>query len=184
MLAVALPEESCEATMSKAFGSTLTGPALQWYINLPSRSIASAILSDKFVEQFTSSRSLEKISDGLYKILQNWAEPLRRGLLPDGDLYKELTKYQCMTRKDVLSRAWRQVKWEEDVASRAKAQLQQDPKVVRPDKTEQDEKPSPSPARDSRNRNRGRYQNRPIEHKGWQCPRGQTSLTSPSQGLS
>ncbi|KAF2604061.1 hypothetical protein F2Q70_00026088 [Brassica cretica] len=120
MLAVTLPKESREATICKGFGSTLTGPALQWYINLPSRSIASfAILSDKFVEQFATSRDLEKIF-GLYKILQHRAEPLRgyiarfnqekvaipecsiptaisafkRGLLPDGDLYKELTKYQ------------------------------------------------------------------------------------------
>ena len=70
MLAVALPKESREATMCKGFGSTLTGPALQWYINIPSRSIASyAIFSDKFVEQFASSRDLEKTSDGLYEIL-------------------------------------------------------------------------------------------------------------------
>ncbi|KAF2588686.1 hypothetical protein F2Q70_00038185 [Brassica cretica] len=60
MLAVALPKESREATMCKGFRSTLTEPALQWYINLPSRSIASfAILSDKFVEQFASSRNME-----------------------------------------------------------------------------------------------------------------------------
>ena len=56
--------------MCKSFDSTLTGPALQWYINLPSRSIASfAILSDKFVEQFASSMDLEKTSDSLYEIL-------------------------------------------------------------------------------------------------------------------
>ncbi|KAF3536160.1 hypothetical protein F2Q69_00023133 [Brassica cretica] len=84
-----------------------------------------------FLEQFASSRDLEKTSDGLYEILQHRAEPLRvyiarfnqekvaipgcniptaisafnRGLLPDGDLYKELTKYQCKTMEDVLSRA-------------------------------------------------------------------------------
>ena len=94
-------------------------PALQWYINLPSRSIASfAVLSDKFVEQFASSRDLEKTSDGLYEILQHRADSLRgyiarfnqekvaiseyiiptaisafkRGMLPDGDLIMELTK--------------------------------------------------------------------------------------------
>ena len=72
MLAVAVPKESREATMCKGFGSTLIGPALQWYINLPTRSISSfAGLSDKFVEQFASSRSLEKTSDGLYEILQH-----------------------------------------------------------------------------------------------------------------
>ena len=132
MLAVALPKGSRKATMCKEFGSTLTGPALQWYINLPSRSIASfAVLSDKFVEQFASSRDLEKTTDSLYEILQHRAEPLRcylarfnqekvaipecriptaisafkRGLLPDRDLYKELTKYQCKTMEDVLSQA-------------------------------------------------------------------------------
>ena len=41
----------------------------------------------------------------------------KRGLLPDGGLYKELTMYPCKTMEDVLSRAWTQVKWEEDVAS-------------------------------------------------------------------
>ncbi|KAF3545660.1 hypothetical protein DY000_02007165 [Brassica cretica] len=190
MLAIALPKESREATMCKWFGSTLTGPALQWYINLPSRSIASfVILSDMFLEQFASSKDLEKTYDGLYEILQHRAEPLqgyiarfnqekvaipecsiptaiyafKRGLLPDGDLYKELTKYQCKTMEDVMSRAWAHVKWEENVASRAKAQLKQDPKAVRPDRTERDEKPSPRSARDPGNRNRGRYQNRPIE---------------------
>ncbi|XP_048619911.1 uncharacterized protein LOC125590395 [Brassica napus] len=65
--------------------------------------------------------------------------------------------------EDVLSRAWAQVKWEEDIASRAKAQQKQDPKMTRPDRTERDEKPSQRPARDFGNRNRGRYQNRPIE---------------------
>ncbi|KAF2534210.1 hypothetical protein F2Q70_00030010 [Brassica cretica] len=78
MLAVALPKESREATTCKGFSSTLIGPALQWYINPPTRSISSfAGLSDKFVEQFASSRSLEKTSDGLYEILQHRAEPLR-----------------------------------------------------------------------------------------------------------
>ena len=99
------------------------------------------------MEQFASSRSLEKTSDGLYVILQHRVEPLRdyiarfnqekmavpecsiptaifalkRGLLPDGGLYKELTMYPCKTMEDVVSRAWAQLKWEEDVASRAKA---------------------------------------------------------------
>ncbi|KAF2547822.1 hypothetical protein F2Q70_00021847 [Brassica cretica] len=82
MLAVALPKESCEATMRKGFGSTLIGPALQWYINLPTRSISSfASLSDNFVEQFASSMSLERTSDGLYDILQHRGPASRRGPL-------------------------------------------------------------------------------------------------------
>ncbi|XP_013704134.2 uncharacterized protein LOC106407817 [Brassica napus] len=168
MLAVALPKESREATMCKGFGSTLIGHALQWYINLPTRSISSyAGLSDKYVEQFASSRSLEKTSDGLYEILQHRVEPLRdyialfnqekvvapecsiptaisavkRGLLPDGGLYKELTMYPCKTMEDVLSRAWAQVKWEEDVASRAKAQPNQDQRSARSDRGDREEDP-------------------------------------------
>ncbi|KAF2553079.1 hypothetical protein F2Q68_00036695 [Brassica cretica] len=190
MLTVALSKELREAPMCKGFDSTLTRPHLQWYINLPSRSIACfAILSDKFVEQFSRSRDSEKIFDGLYEILQHRAEPLRgyiarfnqekvaipecsipttisafkRGLLPDVYLYKELTKYQCKTMEDILSRACAHVKWEEDLASRAKAKQKQDPKTIRSDRTEQDEKLSQKLARDSENQNRGRYQNRPIE---------------------
>ncbi|XP_013673342.2 uncharacterized protein LOC106377623 [Brassica napus] len=135
MLVVTLPRESREATMCKGFCSTLIGPALQWYIHLPIGSISSfATLSDGFVEQFASSRNLEKTSDSLYEILQHQVEPLRdyiahfnqekvsipecnvttaisafkRGLLQDRDLYKELTKYQCKTMEYVLSRAWAQ----------------------------------------------------------------------------
>ncbi|KAF3602029.1 hypothetical protein F2Q69_00035270 [Brassica cretica] len=192
MLAVALPKESRKATMCKGFGSTLTGPALQWYINLPTRSISSfASLSDKFVERFTSSRSLEKTSNGLYEILQHRVEPLRdyiarfnqekvavlecsiptaiyafkRGLLPDGGLYKELTMYPCKTMEDVLSRAWAQVKWEEDVASRAKAQPKQDQKSARSDQGNRDERSSQSATNDSGNRNQGRFQYRALEKK-------------------
>ncbi|KAF3587946.1 hypothetical protein F2Q69_00028866 [Brassica cretica] len=65
--------------------------------------------------------------------------------------------------EDVLSRAWAQVKWEEDVASRAKAQQKQDSKTTRPDQTKRDEKPSQRPAGHSGNQNQGRYQNWPIE---------------------
>ncbi|KAL0702587.1 hypothetical protein Bca4012_058709 [Brassica carinata] len=155
MLTVAIPKELREPTMCKGFGSTLTGPDLQWYINLPTKSTRSfAALSDKFVEKFASSRNLEKSSENLYEVLQHRGEPLRtyiarfsqekvaipecnaetaisafkRGLLPDGDLYKELTKYQCKTLEDVLSRAWAEVRWEEDVISRAKAHPKQDQK--------------------------------------------------------
>ncbi|XP_048620015.1 uncharacterized protein LOC125590479 [Brassica napus] len=190
MLAVALPKESHEATMCKGFGFTLIRPALQWYINLPTRFISSfAGLSDKFVEQFTSSRSLEKTSDGLYEILQHRVEPLRdyialfnqekvavpecsiptaisafkRGLLPDGELYKERTMYPCKTMEDVLSRAWAQVKWEEDVASRAKAQQKQDQRSARSDRGYRDERSSQRGSKDSGSRNMGMFQYRPQE---------------------
>ncbi|KAF3558256.1 hypothetical protein F2Q69_00013885 [Brassica cretica] len=148
MLAIALPKETREATMFKVFSSTLTGPALQWYINLPSRSIASfVILSDKFVEQFASSRDLEKTSDGLYEILQHRAEHLR-GYIAHFNQEKVAIP-EC--RSPLPSLPSREVKWEEDVVSRAKAQHKQDHKAIRSDRTERDDKPSQRPARDSRN---------------------------------
>ncbi|XP_056864056.1 uncharacterized protein LOC130511196 [Raphanus sativus] len=185
ILAVAIPGDARDATMCKGFGSALTGPALQWYINLPTKSIKSfAALSDKFVEQFASSRSLEKKSDDL----QHRNEPLRsyiarfnqeklaipecnadmaisafkRGLLPEGDLYKELIKYKCMTMEDVLSRAWAQVRWEEDVASRAKTYPKYDQKSSKPTRNDRDEPSHPKSARETSNPSRGRYQRRPL----------------------
>ncbi|XP_056850789.1 uncharacterized protein LOC130500099 [Raphanus sativus] len=173
--------------MCKGFGSTLTDPALQWYINLPTKSIKSfAALSDKFVEQFASSRNLEKNSDGLYEVLQHRNEPLRfyialfnqekvaipkcnadtaisvfkRGLLPEGDLYKELIKYKCRNTEDVLSRAWAQVGWEEDVASRAKNYPKYDQKSSKPTRNDRDEPSHPKSARETSSPSRGRYQHR------------------------
>ncbi|WZZ08287.1 hypothetical protein YC2023_094208 [Brassica napus] len=40
----------------------------------------------------------------------------KRDMLLDADMYKELIKYQCRTMADVTSRAWAEVKWEEDSA--------------------------------------------------------------------
>jgi len=141
MFTATVPHDLREACMCKAFGSSLSGPALQWYTNLPNNSINSfAQLTDTFVEQFASSRKLEKQSDDLYTITQKCDENLRayvgrfnkekvqiphcnqstaisafrRGLRFDSDLYKELTKYPCKTMEDVLAKAWAQIKWEED----------------------------------------------------------------------
>ncbi|KAF2566163.1 hypothetical protein F2Q68_00025201 [Brassica cretica] len=165
MLENPLPKESREATMCKGFGSTLIGPALQ------------------------CSRSLEKTSDGLYDILRHRVEPLldyiacfnqekvavrecsiptaisaiKRGLLPDGGLYKELTMYPCKTMEDVLSRAWEQVKWEENVASRTKTQPKHDQRSARSDRGDQEERFSQRGSKDSGSRNMGRFQYRPQE---------------------
>ena len=144
MFTAAIPRDLREACMCKAFGSSLNGPALQWYTNLPNNSINSfAQLTDTFVEQFASSRKLEKQSDDLYTITQKHGENLRtyvgrfnrekvqiphcnqataiyafrKGLRFDSDLYKELTKYPCRIMEDVLAKAWAQIKWEEDEAN-------------------------------------------------------------------
>lgn len=78
VLDVALPRESREATMCKEFSSSLIKPALQWYISLPTGSIASfANLSDQFVEHFSISRNLERTSDCLYELHQRRTESQR-----------------------------------------------------------------------------------------------------------
>ncbi|KAL5564532.1 hypothetical protein UlMin_027696 [Ulmus minor] len=106
------------------------GIALQWYTNLPNNFISSfAQLTDTFVEQFASSKKLEKFLEDLYSVQQHRGEPLRdyvgcfkqkkvsiplcsqetvvdafrKGLFLDGELYKELTKFNCTTMEDVLS---------------------------------------------------------------------------------
>ena len=144
MFTAAFPRDLREACMCKAFGSSLNGPALQWYTNLPNNSINSFVqLTDTFVEQFARSCKLEKQSDDLYTITQRHGENLRtyvgyfnrekvqiphcnqataiyafrKGLKFDSDLYKELTKYPCRTIEDMLAKSWAQIKWEEDEAN-------------------------------------------------------------------
>ncbi|KAG7552568.1 Retrotransposon gag domain [Arabidopsis thaliana x Arabidopsis arenosa] len=191
MFTTAIQRECREATMCKGFGSSLTGAALQWFINLPNGSIDSfASLTDLFVEQFASSRNLEKTADDLYEIRQKRDEPLRdyvgrfnkekvsipccnmstaisafkRGLLPDGDLYKELTKYQCRTMEDVLSRAWAQIKWEEDSAYRYRHSPRSDSRVVRNERSCREDKPYQRPRSES-TRNDNRSTHRPLSRE-------------------
>ncbi|CAA7012911.1 unnamed protein product [Microthlaspi erraticum] len=122
--------------MCKGFGSSLTGPALQWFTNLPNASIDSfASLTDRFVEQFASSRNIERTADDLYEVIQKRGEPLRL----HSDLYKELTKYQCRTMEDVLSRAWAQIRWEEDPAYRHLLSPRSDSRVIRNERPSRDD---------------------------------------------
>ncbi|XP_057770923.1 uncharacterized protein LOC130990711 [Salvia miltiorrhiza] len=141
MFTAIIPRELKQACMCKGFGSSLTGSTLQWYTNLLNYSISSfAQLTNIFVQQYASSRKLEKISEDLYAVVQQRGEfprdyisrfnkekvsitncntqtavtAFRKGLLPDSDLYKDLTKYRCRTMEDVLAKAWAQNKWEED----------------------------------------------------------------------
>ncbi|XP_074361074.1 uncharacterized protein LOC141701268 [Apium graveolens] len=130
-----------EPCMCKGFGSTLAGPALQWFVNLPNGSIGTfADLVNAFNLQFASSRRFEKTTSDLYKICQKYREPLRdyltrfnkekvsitncdtptaieafrRGLGRDSPLYDELTKYPCKTMDDVQAKALAQIRLEED----------------------------------------------------------------------
>ncbi|CAA7055099.1 unnamed protein product [Microthlaspi erraticum] len=190
MFTTAIAKEYREASMCKGFGSSLTGPALQWFTNLPNASIDSfASLTDRFVEQFASSRNIERTADDLYEVIQKRGEPLRdyvgrfnkekvsipacvtstaisafkRGLLPDSDLYKELTKYQCRTMEDVLSRAWAQIRWEEDPAYRHLLSPRSDSRVVRNERPSRDDRPYQRPRSESTSkRSDSRSDHRPL----------------------
>ena len=121
MFTVPITRDLREACMCKGFGSTLAGPALQWFVNLP-------------------NGSFEKTTNDLYRIVQRHREPLRdylmrfnrekviitncdiptaieafrRGLERDSPLYDELTKYPCRIMEDVQAKAMALVKLEED----------------------------------------------------------------------
>ncbi|XP_017245373.1 uncharacterized protein LOC108217031 [Daucus carota subsp. sativus] len=141
MFTVPITKDLREACMCKCFGSTLAGPALQWFVNLPNGSIETfADLVDAFNLQFASSRVFEKTTSDLYKIVQRYREPLRdyltrfnrekvtitncdvptaieafrRGFERDSPLYDELTKYPCRSMDDVQAKAMAQVRLEED----------------------------------------------------------------------
>ncbi|XP_031247962.1 uncharacterized protein LOC116105691 [Pistacia vera] len=101
---------------------------------------------DTFMEQFTSSKKLEKLSSNLYRIRQHQNEPLReyvecfnhekvsipycnqettvnafkKGLLPNSELYKELTKFNYTTMEDKLARVLIKIRWEENEVHRIK----------------------------------------------------------------
>nr|XP_017250644.1 PREDICTED: uncharacterized protein LOC108221266 [Daucus carota subsp. sativus] len=179
MFTVSITKELREPCMCKGFGSTLTGPALQWYVSLPNGSIETfADLVDAFNLQFASSRVFEKTTSDLYKIVQGFREPLRdyltrfnrekvtitncdtptaieafrRGLEKDSPLYDELTKYPCKTLDDVQAKAMAQVRLEEDKKER-------DDKYYRPNRKimttrDRDYKPYTRDSRSSREETR------------------------------
>ncbi|XP_074266957.1 uncharacterized protein LOC141590252 [Silene latifolia] len=146
MLAAAIPSELRQVCMYKGFGTTLTGPTLQWYINLPNGSIKSfADLINSFNNQFASSRELEKRSSDLYRIMQKPSETIRafltrfnkknvsiprcdvgtvvdafrQGLPLDSDFYDELTMKPCLTFEDVQAKAIGYIRLEEDKSFKA-----------------------------------------------------------------
>lgn len=78
MFMVHIPQNLREPCMCKGFGSTLSGPVLHWFVNLPNRSISSfTVLVDAFNLQFSSSRLFEKTTSDLYKIVRRYREPLQ-----------------------------------------------------------------------------------------------------------
>ncbi|XP_074290609.1 uncharacterized protein LOC141617324 [Silene latifolia] len=141
MMVVAATRPEKEACMCRGFGSTLSRAALQWFVNLPNKSISSfAGVVNSFNQQFASSRKPEKLSSDLYRIVQRFEEStrdylarfnvekisiprcdpttavnaFRRGLHRDSDLYKDLTKHPCATFEEVKQMAEATYRLEED----------------------------------------------------------------------
>ncbi|XP_021742740.1 uncharacterized protein LOC110708824 [Chenopodium quinoa] len=145
MWQLSIPWELIEPTMCKSFGATLSGPALQWLINLKPGTITSfSSLVNKFYHQFATSRELDKQSSDLYRIVQKqnettrqyWdrfnremvsvkncdhstaIEAFRKGLNYRSRLYYELTRYPCSSFEEVRTRAMAEVRVEEDEHAR------------------------------------------------------------------
>nr|XP_043630041.1 uncharacterized protein LOC122601339 [Erigeron canadensis] len=78
METVPIPSNLKKACLCRSFGSTLSGSALKWLQSLPPLSINSfADLTNLFYSQFSRSRTFEKVTDDLYKIIQKPHESLR-----------------------------------------------------------------------------------------------------------
>ncbi|XP_074267040.1 uncharacterized protein LOC141590343 [Silene latifolia] len=132
MMVVTATRPEKEACMCKGFGSTLSGAALQWFVNLANKYISNfAGLVNVFNQQFASSRKPEKLSSDLYRIVRRFEEStrdylarfnvekisiprcdpttafnaFRRGLHRDSDLYKDLTKHSSATFEEVKQMA-------------------------------------------------------------------------------
>ncbi|KAJ9547104.1 hypothetical protein OSB04_019647 [Centaurea solstitialis] len=144
---VPIPTQFQEICMCKGFGSTLTGAALQWLINLKPKSIASwSELVNQFTRQFASSRKMEKQTSDLYYVVQKIGETIRdyfnrfntemievkncdvrtaieaykRGLDTSSELYTDLTKYPPENFDDVRARTLAHMRIEDDAIFRRK----------------------------------------------------------------
>ncbi|KAJ9561564.1 hypothetical protein OSB04_006724 [Centaurea solstitialis] len=151
---VPIPAQYQEVCMCKSFGSTLTGAALQWLINLKPKSIGSfAELVNQFTHQFASSRKMEKQTRDLYYIVQKSEETIRdyfnrfnaamieikncdvktaieaykRGLKDSSGLYLELTKYPPENFDDVRARTLAFMRIEDDALFRRKHSVEKKP---------------------------------------------------------
>ncbi|KAJ9539491.1 hypothetical protein OSB04_032224 [Centaurea solstitialis] len=147
MWTASIPSQYQEACMCKSFGSTLTGAALQWLINLKPKSIKSfAELVNQFTRQFASSRKMEKQTSDLYYVVQKTGETIRdyfnrfnaemievkncdiktaiqaykRGLDNSSELYTDLTKYPPENFDDVRARTLAHMRIEDDAIFRRK----------------------------------------------------------------
>ncbi|XP_038685725.1 uncharacterized protein LOC119985507 [Tripterygium wilfordii] len=150
---VSYPFNKHEACMYRGFCSTLVGPPLKWYLNLPEGQIASfAQLAYAFVEQFARSMKIIPTFDDLYRLWQKQGESLRSfltrfnkekleiprcldeiainafcmALIPGSKLYGKLTRYPCKLFQEVQPKKSQQ----KQVSSEAPRYPRRDPKPI------------------------------------------------------
>ncbi|XP_056690217.1 uncharacterized protein [Spinacia oleracea] len=120
MWQIGIPYDLVEPVMCKSFGGTLDGEALEWLMNIsPGSTYCLSDLINAFYQQFASSRQLEKQTSDLYRTA---IEAFKRGLIPNSELYREITKYPCATFEEVRSRATAQMRIEDDEITRMASQ--------------------------------------------------------------
>ncbi|XP_074299551.1 uncharacterized protein LOC141630679 [Silene latifolia] len=174
-----------EACMCKGFGSTLSGPALRWFVSLPNRSISTfADLVNTFTQQFASSRKPQKHAGDLYRIVQGVGETIgeynnkfnnekvavrefyvstaveafRRGLHHESDLYKQLTMHPCHSFEAVQEKAAVVIRLEEYILARVS--IPSTPSVSSTSAMEKSGRKEPTSKKDERYRPYGKGVNR------------------------
>ncbi|KAK9065007.1 hypothetical protein SSX86_016390 [Deinandra increscens subsp. villosa] len=150
MEVIYMPPDIKEACLCKGFGSTLTGSALKWLLSIPPYSIPSfSHLINLFNNQFSCSRSFEKLTSDLYRVTQNANESIRdyvnrfgketldipnmdmatavqafkMGLEKDSPFYQDLVMNPCHRLDEVRHRALRFIRLEEDRKIQEKADV-------------------------------------------------------------
>ncbi|KAK1432045.1 hypothetical protein QVD17_08934 [Tagetes erecta] len=136
-----IPAGIKEACLCKGFGATLTGSALKWLLSIPPHSVSSfAHLVNMFNNQFSCSRSFEKLTGDLYRVTQKSTESLRdyitrfgkesleipnldmaaaveafkMGLQKNSLFYEDIVMNPCRNLDEVRSRALRFIRLEDD----------------------------------------------------------------------
>ncbi|KAK1413102.1 hypothetical protein QVD17_34866 [Tagetes erecta] len=136
-----IPAGIKEACLCKGFGATLTGSSLKWLLSIPPHSVSSfAHLVNMFNNQFSWSRSFEKLTGDLYRVTQKSTEFLRdyitrfgkesleipnldmvaaveafkMGLQKNSLFYEDIVMNPCRNLDEVRSRALRFIRLEDD----------------------------------------------------------------------
>ena len=109
---IPIPTHLKEACLCKGFGSTLIGSALKWLLSVTPYSITSfSHLVNLFNNQFSCSRTFEKITSDLYRVVQDPKESLRTYVsrfgketleIPNLDMATAVEAFKMGLKKDSL----------------------------------------------------------------------------------